>query len=194
MAEGCTICRLPEGKRADLEAALTVALAAPDVDAALVDVASDHSVARRTLQRHQAHRVPTAPVPSPPTPRKRLPDSHPVQSAPPYEGAGNAVAEVQQLLDQGRPLAEVYGVASRHLAGFLSAGLSLDCQRAWVVLLRTLRDASAEKGRIPAIQEHPDWGAVIDVILDGVSELPGGPAAVLEAVRRATLGVAKGAT
>src|SRR5262245_55719858 len=72
-----------------------------------------------------------------------------------------AQAEVQRMLAEGRPLPEVYAVASRALALTLSGGLSPDRQRAWQMLVRTLREGSAEAGKIPPLERHPDWPAVI---------------------------------
>jgi hypothetical protein len=109
------------------------------------------------------------------------------QAPDPQTGAIDAAqAEVQRMLAEGRPLAEVYAVASRALALTLSGGLSPDRQRAWQMLHRTLREGSAEAGKIPPLERHPDWGAVVELLLDAVDDLPGGPAAVLAAVRRAS--------
>lgn len=98
--------------------------------------------------------------------------------------ADAAAGRVQQLLESGAPLADVYATASRELATFLVGGLSPDRQRAWTTLLRTLRDGVAERGRIMPLHEHPEWGKVIELLLDAVSEVPGGVQAVLQAASR----------
>jgi transcriptional regulator with XRE-family HTH domain len=98
--------------------------------------------------------------------------------------ADDAAAEVQAALEAGRPLAEVYALAAKKQAAFLGSGLSPDRQRAWATLLRTLRDGVAERGRVMPLQEHPEWPKAIEVLLDGVAALPGGPQAVLAAARK----------
>src|SRR5688572_30633972 len=56
--ERCTICRLPNDKRAEVEAAYKTASGASDIDAAVLDVSSRYRITRLALRRHQAHTGP----------------------------------------------------------------------------------------------------------------------------------------
>lgn len=95
-----------------------------------------------------------------------------------------SMERVQRELEQGVPLGEVYVTASKALASTLAGGLSPDRQRAWNTLLRTLNDGARERGRMPPLEEHPDWDRVVELLLDAVAEVPGGTQRLLEAVHR----------
>lgn len=95
-----------------------------------------------------------------------------------------AEVEVQRMLAEGAPLGEVYAVASRALSFTLRGGLSPDRQRAWQMLVRLLRDGAAERGRVPPLEEHPDWPGVVELMLDVLGRHPGATQELLEALRR----------
>jgi transcriptional regulator with XRE-family HTH domain len=99
-------------------------------------------------------------------------------------GDDPAVVEVQRLLQEGRPLGEIYTVASRALASSVTRGLSVDRQRAWSTLLRALRDGAAERGRMVPLEAHPDWAGAIDMVLEAILPFPGAIDALLAALGR----------
>lgn len=95
------------------------------------------------------------------------------------------VAEAQLPPLEGTP-AERLRTLETWLEGLArsGAGLSTDLHRAVTTMISSLQ-AQIRAKPLPALHEHPDWARAIEVVLDGVEGLPGGPQAVLEAVRRA---------
>ncbi len=101
--------------------------------------------------------------------RAPVPDSLPSQASDPEPVPTEALVEaleVQRLLEEGRPPAEVYGVVQRVLTRFLVGGLSPDLHRAWSTLLKSLREAAQERGRVPPLHEHPAYLAETEAHLD----------------------------
>lgn len=107
--------------------------------------------------------------------------------APPVDPQAIAIdeaqVEVQKMLGEGRPLAEVYAVASRALALTLGGGLSPDRQRAWQMLVRTLGLGADAAGKVPPLEKHPDWARVIERVLNVLDRYPGAAQALLEELR-----------
>lgn len=94
-------------------------------------------------------------------------EREPQRPAPPLDARVEAsVLEVQRMIAAGRPPGDVYAVVQGVIAGSLGVGLTPDMHRGWTTLLKSLKEAAAERGRFPALHDHPGYLAESEAHLD----------------------------
>ncbi len=100
-------------------------------------------------------------------PRRPTPPPPADPAAPPLDARVEAsVLEVQRMIAAGRPPGDVYAVVQGVIAGSLGVGLTPDMHRGWTTLLKSLKEAAAERGRFPALHDHPGYLAESEAHLD----------------------------